>query len=355
MKQVLFFISFLFLSIGTKAQSLADKELERIASGALAEEISYCPEGTIRYAGVVVMEIATGNVVANVSLFYRNGEFIKAPNGNTQYVPSGLGRSVLYLAMMPQTNPYMIQDVGDGLYVDSFGCSIEDHNHKRGGFGLLDVKRAYARNSDIGILKTAETFWGKDMKKFSEAIKETGVNMGGRVSTGYGAEWQSHDVLGHTTLMSLLQQVCWCNAVAGGKFVIRTDKNAPSIPYDVITNQEGLDSLRSAMRECVTNGLGRRMDSEYVDVAAMTNVSQIDSDGYKGQFAAAFFPYEKPEYTIGVYIWRNWGKGYANPSDVARSMIDWIAFNRLSKPPYLSFEDSQSIRHRDGWVHPAAR
>ncbi len=355
MKQVLFVFSFLFLCIGTEAQSLADKELERIASGVLAEEISYCPEDAIRYAGVIVMEIATGNVVANVSLFYRNGEFIKAPNGNTQYVPSGLGRSILYLAMMPQTNPYMVQDVGDGLYVDSSGCSIEDHNHKRGGYGLIDVKRAYARNSDIGILKTAETLWGKDMKKFSEAIKGTGINMGGRVSTGYGAEWQSYDVLGHTTLMTLLQQVCWCNAVAGGKFVIRADKNDSSIPYDIISNQEGLDSLRSAMRECVTDGLGRRMDSEHVSVAAMTNVSQIDSDGYKGQFAAAFFPYEKPEYTIGVYIWRNWGKGFANPSDVARSMIDWIAFNRLSKPPYLSFVDSQSIKHRDDWVHPAAR
>lgn len=355
MKQVLYVISFLFFGIETKAQSLADKELERIASGELAEMISYCPEDAIRYAGIVVMEVATGNVVANVSLSYKDGEFIKNRHGNMQDLPCGLGRSILYLAMMPQTNPYMVQDVGDGLYVDSSGCSIEDHNHKRGGYGLIDVKRAYARNSDIGILKTAETFWGKDMRKFSEAIKGTGINMGGRVSTGYGAEWQSYDVLGHTTLMTLLQQVCWCNAVAGGKFVIRADKNDSSIPYDIISNQEGLDSLRSAMRECVTDGLGRRMDSEHVSVAAMTNVSQIDSDGYKGQFAAAFFPYEKPEYTIGVYIWRNWGKGFANPSDVARSMIDWIAFNRLSKPPYLSFVDSQSIKHRDDWVHPAAR
>ena len=35
MKQVLFVLSFLFLCIGTKVQSLTDKELERIASGAL--------------------------------------------------------------------------------------------------------------------------------------------------------------------------------------------------------------------------------------------------------------------------------------------------------------------------------
>ena len=350
MKQVLFVFSLLFLFIGTKAQSLADKELERIASGALAEEISHCPEDAIRYAGVVVMEVATGNVVANVSLFYRNGEFIKDPNGNIQHVPSGLGRSVLYLAMMPEINPYMVQDVGDGLYVDASGFSIEDHNHKRGGYGLIDVKRAYARNSDIGILKTAETFWGKDMKRFTETIKKTGITMGGKVTTGYeAAEWHSPDVLGHMTLMSLLQQVCWCNAIAGGKFVIRTDKNDSSIPYDIITNQDGLDSLRSAMRECVTDGLGRRMDSDYVSVAATTNASPKDTDGYKGQFAAAFFPFEKPEYTVGVYISRKWEDGVADPADVARRITDWMAFNRLSKPPFLSFE------HRDDRLHPAAR
>lgn len=355
MKQTFFFYLLMFLCTGTKAQSLADKELERIVSGELAEEISTLSEEELRYAGVVVMEVATGNVVANVSLFYKDGNFIRNPHGNTEYVPSGLGRSVLYLAMMPDTDPYMVQDVGDGLYIDSSGCTIEDHNHKRGGYLLIDLKRAFALNSDIGILKAAEKVWDKDMMKCSDAIKNTGISMGGRTLTGYGTNWQSHDILGHSALMSLLQQVCWCNAVAGGKFIIRKDVQDDVLPFDSISNKEGLDSLRSAMRECVTDGLGRRMNSEFVSVAAMTNVSKKDADGYKGQFAAAFFPYEKPEYTIGVYIWRNWGKGYANPSDVARYIIDWIACNRLSSPPYLSLTEPQNIKHRDGWVHPAAR
>lgn len=355
MKQAFFFFLLMFLCTGTSAQSFADKELERIVSGELAEEISTLPEEELRYAGVVVMEVATGNVVANVSLFYKDGDFIRNPHGNTQYVPSGLGRSVLYLAMMPDTDPYMVQDVGDGLYIDSSGCAIEDHNHKRGGYLLIDLKRAFALNSDIGILKASEKVWDKDMMKCSDAIKDTGISMGGRALTGYGTNWQSHDILGHSALMSLLQQVCWCNAIAGGKFFIRKDIQDAILPYDSISNKEGLDSLRSAMRECVTDGLGRRMNSEFVTVAAMTNVSQKDADGYKGQFAAAFFPYEEPKYTIGVYIWRKWSKGYANPSDVARHIIDWIACNRLSLPPYLSLTENQSIKHRDGWVHPAAR
>ncbi len=160
MKKLLI-IALLLIGMGAKAQSLADKELERIVSGELAEEISTLSEEELRYAGVVVMEVATGNVVANVSLFYKDGNFIRNPHGNTQYVPSGLGRSVLYLAMMPDTDPYMVQDVGDGLYIDSSGCTIEDHNHKRGGYLLIDLKRAFALNSDIGILKAAEKVWDK--------------------------------------------------------------------------------------------------------------------------------------------------------------------------------------------------
>lgn len=356
MKQMLI-LSLLFLQMGIRAQSLADKELERIVSGALAEEISHCPENSIRYAGAVVMENTTGNVVANVSLFYRNAEFIKAPIGNTYYVPSGLGRSVLYLAMMPKADPYMVVDVKDGLYVDSDGYSIEDHNHKRGGYQLIDMKRAFSVNSDIGILKCAEKVFGKDMKKYARAINKNGIFFGAKASEDSNLIWNSRDILGYTSPMTLLQMVAWCNGVAGGKFLIRTDAGDSTIPYDSISSSEALDSLRSAMRECVTDGLGRKMNSEYVSVAGITNNSPRSVDGYKGQFAACFLPYgeSKPKYTIGVYIYRKWDKGYSNPSSVARKVIDWIAFNRLDKHPYLSSTDNQSIKHRDGWQHPASR
>lgn len=354
MKQIIITITLLILSIGIYAQSLTDKELERIASGALAEEISHCPENGIRYAGVVVMEVARGNVKANVSIFYKNGEFIKNSYGNTKSVPTGLGRSVLYLAMMPEAN--MVVDTKDGLYVDSDGYTIEDHNHKRGGYGVIDLKRGFAVNSDICLLRCAEQVFKKNMKTFAKAINKTGVSFGAKVSEDFDQRWSSRDILGYTSPFSLLQMACWLNAVAGGKFVIRMDEKDSTIPYDsIFSSQEAIDSLRSAMKECVTDGLGRKMNSEYVSVAGLTNNSPKSVDGYKGQFAACFLPYEEPKYTVTCYIWRKWDKGYANPSNVVRKVIDWIAFNRLDKHPYLSSSDSQSIKHRDGWLHPAAR
>ena len=225
MKQY-FLIALMLFRTGANAQSLIDKDIQRITSGALAEEISYCPENAVRYAGAVVMEVSTGNVVANVSFIYKDGEIVKNSAGNTVSVPTGLGRSVLYLAMMPKANPYMLVDTKDGLYVDSEGYSIEDHNHHRGGYGMLDMKRSFDYNSNIGMLKCAERKFKKDIKMFAEAINMTGILFGSKATTGYGATWHSRDILGFTSPMSLLQQVCWINAVAGGKFVFRHKSRA---------------------------------------------------------------------------------------------------------------------------------
>jgi len=357
MKQVILSLLLLSLSSGMHAQSLIDEDIQRIASGALAEEISHCPADAIRYAGVVVQQISSGNIVANVSLSYKDGQFINDPSANAEPFPTGLGRSALYLAMMPEADPYMVVDTKNGVYVDSDGVSIEDHNKRRGGYGLLDLKRAYTRNSDIGMLLCAQKVFNKDMKKYAWAINRTGALFGARVSEDYDGLWRSRDILGYTSPMSLLQMVCWCNAVAGGQFVIRMDEHDPKEPYDEIENLVGVDSLRSAMRETVTEGLGIRMRSEFVSVAAMTNATPKDAAGYKGLFAACYFPVEKPEtgYTVGVYIMKSSETGYANPSNVARKIVDWIACNKLKEPPYLSMEGSPTIRHKEGYVHPAER
>ena len=358
MKQVLISLSLLFLQIGMNAQSLIDEELQRIVAGALAEEISHCPE--VRYAGVVVQQVSTGNVVADISLNYRDGEFKRNPLGNAQFVPNGLGRSVLYLcvAMMSEFNPYKIVfDTFDGAYVDADGDTIKDHNYHRGGYGLLQVKRGFAVNSDVCLLRCAEKVFKKNMKTFAKALNKSGILFGGRVSEDLDKRWNSREILGSSP-MSLLQMACWCNAVAGGKLLIRMNENDSTIPYDSISSsKEALDSLRSAMRECVTNGLARKLNSEYFSVAGITNVSPKGVDGFKGQFAACYLPYEEsePKYTIACYIWRA-DRGYCNPSIVLRKIIDWIAFNRLNTHPYFSgFSDSQVIKHSIGWVHPGAR
>lgn len=348
MKKLLLNVLFLLLCTGMFAQtSLIDAELQRIANGALAEQLSHCPEDEIRYAAVAVQEVATGNVIVNASLLYKNGEFVTGPNSTFSF-PSPLGRAVLYLNMMPEANEYMVVNTHNGIYQDAEGITITDHNAHRGGYGEIDLLRSFIHNSDVGCLLCAEHVFKNDMKKYACQINKSAILFGARASENYENLWDSRAILGYNSPYNLLQVCCWINAVAGGRMVIRLNSEDPTEEYDKILNQEGLLCLRAAMRQHVTHGLGRKLNSEEVLVAGMTNLSPKNVEGFRTQFACAFFPFQetpndnKPQYTISVVIQRRWHGGNTNAATVARKIIDYIHMRSVLKTIANENIDSKS-------------
>lgn len=339
--------SFLFLCTGMFAQTLIDAELQRIANGALVEQLSHCPEGEIRYAAVAVQEVATGNVIVNASLLYKSGEFVTGPNSTFSF-PSPLGRAVLYLSMMPEANPYMVVNTHNGIYQDAEGITITDHNAHRGGYGEIDLLRSFTHNSDVGCLLCAEHVFKKDMKKYACQINRSAILFGGRTAENYENQWDSRSMLGYNSPYNLLQVCCWINAVAGGRMVIRLNSGDPTEEYDKILNQEGLLCLRSAMREHIIHGLGRPMNNSEVPVAGMTNLSPKNVEGFRTQFAGGFFPYQedlndiRPQYSIAVVIQRRWQNGHTSAAAVARKIIDFIYIRSLLKNIANENTDSKS-------------
>ena len=343
----LFLLIMLMSSINAAAQSLIDEEVQQVASKALSEQL-YQFNDSETLAGAVVMETNTGNVVANISLKYKDGVLIDVPNGSAEYIPAGLGTSVLYLAMMPTISPDTEIDTGSGIYIDREGFIFYDQNYSYREHNKISLINAYANNSDIGILKAAEAVWKYDMKTYAEAINKTGILFGGR-GTGEGAMWRSPDILGYSSPMTILQQTSWCNAVAGGKFVIREDEQDPDIPYDVIENVAGLPYLQAAMRHMVTDGLGKRLNSNYIPVAAVSNITPPDVEGKKCAFVGAYFPYDKPRYTVACFILKY---GYVctyHTNNVARNIIDWLALNKIDNN--LSLKKTS----KDEFIHPAEK
>lgn len=73
MKKVLFSLLFLQMMGGMKAQSLD----EYLQWSVQAEEIIHCPEDSVLYAGAVVMNIATGDVVAMTNLCQKSSDGCK--------------------------------------------------------------------------------------------------------------------------------------------------------------------------------------------------------------------------------------------------------------------------------------
>lgn len=355
MKQVI--LSLLFLQMtGIQAQSLIDNELERATKQVVYDMIDENIAPDINYLGVVIMD-KTGAVKANVSLKYDSiAKFGDFPGGNGRYYYSGLGRSLLYMCLVPKyRSPFYVVNTGNGIYKDSIsGGVVLDSNWKRGGYLEIDLKRAQDR-SDVGMVKAAEACFNRSMARLGREMQRTGMFLGASVCEDEDAFWDNQQVIGYTTRMSLLQQTAWVNALYTGKIQMRFDETDSMEPIDVISNKLGSDSLRSAMEEAVIEGLCRRMNSDLVRVAGMSNVSPPDVLNNYGCFAACILPADNPAYSIGVYVNKhNRPAGRALPSQIARALIDWIAFNRLEHL-YLPFSNTQTVKHRDGWLHPAAR
>ena len=300
---------FIFLGLGVKAQTLIEPNLQQYARKALIDGIKDFGND-VNQAGIVIMEVNTGNVIANVSIGQFRGEVKDIPDGNKEAVPAGINRAVLYFSMMEHLCPDFLVETGDGLYKDSItGCVIEDLSHKRGGFGTLTLKRAFDL-SDVGIYKAVETAFKRDMRQYGAAVRGTGIffetydeETDDYHEIGSWGYWSPCDIIGYRSQFSLYQQTAWVNMVANqGKLLMRFNENDPNVPICEVKNKAGLDSLASAMFETVEYGTGLKMKSSYIRIAGIVNVSPPDVINCRGCFAASFFPYEKPRYTIGVFV-----------------------------------------------------
>lgn len=300
---------FILLGLGVKAQKLIDPNLQQYARLALIDGIKDFGDD-VNQAGVVIMEVNSGDVIADISIGQFRGKVKDIPDGNSEAIPAGISRAVLYLSMMGHLCPDYIVETDDGLYIDSItGCVIEDISHKRGGFGTLTLKRALDL-SDVGIYKAVETAFKRDMGKYGAAVRRTGVFFEDfddesdlYDETDSRSFWSPCDIIGYRSPFSLYQQTAWVNMVANqGKLLMRFNENDSTAPICEVKNKAGLDSLASAMFDTVEYGTGLKMKSSYIRVAGIVNVSPPDVINCRGCFAAAFFPYEKPRYTIGVFV-----------------------------------------------------
>lgn len=359
MRQIISLV-FILLGLGVKAQTLIDPNLQQYARQALIDGIKDFGDD-VNQAGVVIMEVSSGNVIANVCIGQFRGKVKDIPDGNNEAVPAGISRAVLYLSMMGHLSPDYLVETGDGLYKDSItGCVIEDFSHKRGGFGTLTLKRALDL-SDVGIYKAVETAFNRNMGQYGAALRKTGIffenyddGSDAYEETGSWSFWSPCDIIGYRSRFSLLQQTTWVNMVANqGKLLMRFNENDSNIPICEVKNKAGLDSLASAMFETVEYGTGLKMKSSYIRVAGIVNVSPPDVINCRGCFAAALFPYEEPHYTIGVFVNKHDKPAGRNiASKIAGNIIEYMIKQYL----YLHHVDEAFLIEKNPHrFHPAEK
>ena len=167
---------------------------------------------------------------------------IKAMVGNGKKQPSSLMRTV-FLHEALETGKVHLSDTIDteeGVAIIN-GDTIKDHNWLRGGYGKITLKQGLAFNSSIAVAK---------------ATQMAGVEVVDSLVT----------------------------------------------PFEMLKLFNGIiknDSLKSALRYYITDGLGKQASSDKVEVAGFSGRKTISEDEYAVEFIG-YFPSDAPKYSIIV-------------------------------------------------------
>lgn len=202
---------------------------------------------TNKVDSILQFKMSEINAISGQAIVMDMAGNIKAMVGNGKKQPSSLMRPIsLHKAL--ETGKVHLTDTVDteeGIAIIN-GDTIKDHNWHRGGYGKITLKQGLACNSSIAVAKATQ-------------------------------------MAGVETVDSLV-----------------TPLEMLKLFNSIIKN----DSLKSALRYYITDGLGKQASSDKVEVAGFSGRSTISVDNSeKPEYAVEFigyFPANEPKYSIIV-------------------------------------------------------
>ena len=288
----------------------------------------------------IVMETKTGKIKAIANLGRRpGGDYIEDYN-------YGLGRrtepgSVFKLATLISLLEDKYVDTSsmvdcEGGIKSFYGLRIKDSHL---GVGLLTVKEAFARSSNVAFAKMADEYYHNQPTKFYNHLHQlrldipTGIDIVGAakpyIKKPTSKYWTKTTIPfmahGYEELVTPLQLLMLYNAVANnGKMMqpylvnsinemgVEIKSFKPRVLVEKICSDETLGKLKDCLLSVVESehGTGHALESDVYRFAGKTGtaVTAMDNRGYnKGAkiYQSAFigyFPAQDPQYTIAVVI-----------------------------------------------------
>ncbi len=89
-----------------------------------------------------------------------------------------------------------------------------------------------------------------------------------------------------------------------------------------IVDEKNIQIIRDAMRQTVTSGSGRLLNTLPVSAAGKTGTAQFDNNASTHAWFEAFAPFDKPEVALVVMV-EGGGEGNETAVPVARDMLQW--------------------------------
>lgn len=212
---------------------------------------------------VIVMDVQTGQVKASY------GEDLITPYRSELVRPAAL------LAALETGKVH----VGDTIDTENGVCvvgndTLFDNNWRRGGYGKMTVRQAFAQNSVVGIYKMAVKAFDGNMEEYFSKVREI------------------YSMTGDTTSL-----IVFANH---GEWATVPPMLTLALVNEIAAN-EGYDSLKSALRYAVTDGLGIKANTDKTEVAGISGTTRQEDGSYWAEFCG-YFPYDNPKYSIIVAI-----------------------------------------------------
>ena len=351
-----------------------DVELQHIADAALRRQLT--AEKAI-WGTAIVMDVHTGDILALANLGETSegsGVYYEKDNYafNRRIEPGSTFKLVSLLAMtedrkLPITQSYDAEH-RKRVVVGRYGPEVVD-DHDCGG--VIDMKTATAQSSNVYFAKAIYENYNDDRSRYISFLRDS-LHLGEDVGfTNMGEklpyipdpknkkQWSAHTLpnLGYGYAIELppIRMAVLYNAVAnGGRMVAprlvkelrRGDKVMERFPVKVMDEQicspEALKIVHECLVETARTGTAKSFfkDTTAFRVASKTGTAKVAQRGDGGGAAygnyymgslAAYFPADKPKYTIltSIHTDRRRGKNYygaglAGP--VVRDIVNYIYY-----------------------------
>lgn len=238
----------------------------------------------------IIMEVQTGQIKALVDKDF-----------TTPY-RSELVRCASLLTALETDKVHLSDtiDTGNGMCIIG-NDTLYDHNWHRGGYGKLTVKQAFAHNSIIGNYKTMTKAFGDNMEECFNKVRHLYDAKSLIIFANHG-EW---------AMITPLLSLALVNKIAANT---------------------GNDSLKSALRYTVTDGLGKPAHTEKVKIAGMAGTTQQEDGSYWAEFCG-YFPADNPQYSMIVSIHKDNlpASGGAMAGSVFKEIVEYMNTANISK------------------------
>lgn len=214
---------------------------------------------------VIVMDVQTGQVKASY------GKDFTTPYRSELVCPAAL------LAALKTGKVHLADtiDTENGVCVVG-NDTLFDNNWRRGGYGKMTVRQAFAQNSVVGIYKMAVKAFGDNMEEYLSKVREI------------------YSMTGDTTSL-----IVFANH---GEWATVPPMLTLALVNKIAANT-GNDSLKSALRYAVTDGLGMKANTDKTEVAGISGTIQQEEGSYMAEFCG-YFPFKNPQYSIIVTIYK---------------------------------------------------